>query len=807
MHASRGSTNAGADDSTNKNTLSDSHLQGENRFGSTEQDSNQQDLGHTTDSSANGLMATNSRIRRNVRRIGVQKPFANFSTNAAQEELVESLEKVIQALTKPSTNSSRPIEEGEGGKGTVSVVLPSQLSRRERKEAKRRLDATAGASSGIEERAVGPLFPAVPEDIGQAISKARSAAGQGPRQPHPLPSPTSPVKGKFIAQPSKRVSPSVEKLFPAFGQPSSSSKSKAGKKDWATNNSDSSNIFAPSPGSGKKEGGGGNNEGKVEPPSRVDPPQRCVEVLYNRNAPDIFSWITTSSSAFGTVLDAEHAGHMKARERGEWALQWLRTAYQYKVAPPDLVALAVAAGEPGYDLLPPRPPPRRDIGVTGAAYTWRHEEVWSKDGVSVKSSSGSEKDAGIGERSGVKAASGAVNSGNRAGSRLEEEAVGEKERKSAAERLAEDGDEEDYAGEEMVEEKVVLVDDIAATSGSNDDEALVDSGVELEEGGMWIWQKIAATPQNEIDMFGSTDSELLNVEVDAENDGDIEDSVSVSCEENEKESSTSSTVKSTRGMGFSNAKRKGGGKAALGSQLLKAIASRMKEHPPKVIVIGDVHGCIDELKDLLVAADYRPGDLLLFLGDLVAKGPDSVGVVRMARELGGISVRGNHEFEVLRWQQIISGGADQPLLRSEHYQIAQGLAEEDVEWLRCSPWYIHSKELEALFVHAGFVSGVRLTRQNPRLMMNMRSILPDGTATSKHHESYPWARLWSGPQTVYFGHDAERGMQKHACATGLDTGCVYGGRLSACLLPEGKVVSVPAHQEYITFKRKRTIKG
>ncbi|KAG5190050.1 Bis-tetraphosphatase, symmetrical [Tribonema minus] len=230
---------------------------------------------------------------------------------------------------------------------------------------------------------------------------------------------------------------------------------------------------------------------------------------------------------------------------------------------------------------------------------------------------------------------------------------------------------------------------------------------------------------------------------------------------------------------------------------------RFKHRHPRVIAIGDVHGCVEELQELIRKADYRPGDLLLFLGDLVAKGPDSIGAIRMARELGGIAVRGNHEFEVLRWHQIISTGGEHPLIGSEHYHIAKNLTAEDVAWLRSSPWYMHSRDLDALFVHAGFVSGVRLFRQNPRLMMNMRSILPDGTATSKHFEAWPWARLWEGPQTVFFGHDAERGLQVHEHAVGIDTGCVYGGRLTACILPERRLISVDARNEYITFKRRK----
>jgi hypothetical protein len=109
-----------------------------------------------------------------------------------------------------------------------------------------------------------------------------------------------------------------------------------------------------------------------------------------------------------------------------------------------------------------------------------------------------------------------------------------------------------------------------------------------------------------------------------------------------------------------------------------------------------------------------------------------------------------------------------------------------------------------LFVHAGFVAGLRMQRQNPRLMMNMRSILPDGTATAKHFSNWPWARLWDGPESVVFGHDADRGLQLYERATGIDTGCVYGGRLTAYLLPEQKLVSVGAKRQYLAFKPKRT---
>ena len=85
-------------------------------------------------------------------------------------------------------------------------------------------------------------------------------------------------------------------------------------------------------------------------------------------------------------------------------------------------------------------------------------------------------------------------------------------------------------------------------------------------------------------------------------------------------------------------------------------------------------------------------------------------------------------------------GAEESRSGNEHYKIAKAMGKLDLKWLSNLPWYIQSKDLGALFVHAGFVSGIRMKKQNPRLMMNMRSILPDGTVTSKYFDNWPWAR-------------------------------------------------------------------
>lgn len=225
---------------------------------------------------------------------------------------------------------------------------------------------------------------------------------------------------------------------------------------------------------------------------------------------------------------------------------------------------------------------------------------------------------------------------------------------------------------------------------------------------------------------------------------------------------------------------------------------------PRVIVIGDVHGCITELQALLRLADFQPGDQVVLLGDLVAKGPDSVGVVQMAREIGARTVRGNHDFEVVRWWEARErGDGQQSVVSMEHARIAEQLGAAEHAWLVESPWFIESEEMGYLFVHAGFIPGVKLTQQNPRLMMNMRSVLQDGTVTARNVADCEWAKLWQGPQTVVFGHDAFRGLQQHEFAMGIDTGCVYGGRLTALLLPENRMVSVAAKRCYVSPKKFR----
>jgi predicted phosphodiesterase len=215
----------------------------------------------------------------------------------------------------------------------------------------------------------------------------------------------------------------------------------------------------------------------------------------------------------------------------------------------------------------------------------------------------------------------------------------------------------------------------------------------------------------------------------------------------------------------------------------------------RTLFIGDVHGCAEELDALLAECQYRPGDRVVLVGDLVAKGPDSAGVVRRARERGLLAVRGNHDAHVLRWHA--GKMPEGKKLKPEHRQVLDTLEDEDWAYLEALPLQRHFPELNVRVVHGGLVPGVPMEKQKPELMLNLRSITPDGEPSKKVDDGAPWASLWKGPELVIFGHDALRGLQRHPHAIGLDTGCVYGQRLTAYVLPEARFYSVKAKRAYL----------
>ncbi|MFT3922468.1 MAG: metallophosphoesterase [Myxococcales bacterium] len=215
----------------------------------------------------------------------------------------------------------------------------------------------------------------------------------------------------------------------------------------------------------------------------------------------------------------------------------------------------------------------------------------------------------------------------------------------------------------------------------------------------------------------------------------------------------------------------------------------------RTLFVGDVHGCLDELKQLLKKLAASTADRVIFVGDLVAKGPDSQGVVAMVRELGASSVLGNHDDAVLRYRRAQQSG-EEARIKPGHLAVARSLQEADWLWLEHLPLYLRVPEHEVAVVHAGVVPGKALEAQARDDLLAMRTLRSDGSASPRLEDGDLWAAHYKGPEHVVFGHNAISGLQRTSYASGLDTGCVYGRALTALVLPENTLVSVAARRAY-----------
>ena len=244
----------------------------------------------------------------------------------------------------------------------------------------------------------------------------------------------------------------------------------------------------------------------------------------------------------------------------------------------------------------------------------------------------------------------------------------------------------------------------------------------------------------------------------------------------------------------------------------------------RAAIVGDIHGCLEEARKCLARLrelGLTRQDELVLLGDLLDKGPDPVGVVRMFREeqeagQRTVLVLGNHEERHARWRkaeaQTITGKPNKMLDGSGALRAtSSALCTEDIAFLDSALLWHELVWAESLVVHGGILpemlpdearlpdldsldSYSRKQRDRIRRVLRLRYWRPSAhergfvpMGSEQPGDRY-WAELYDGRfGHVYFGHepfvDAEAPVE-FPHATALDLGVVHGNRLAAVLLSE-----------------------
>ncbi len=205
----------------------------------------------------------------------------------------------------------------------------------------------------------------------------------------------------------------------------------------------------------------------------------------------------------------------------------------------------------------------------------------------------------------------------------------------------------------------------------------------------------------------------------------------------------------------------------------------------RTIIFGDLHGCLRELEALLKKVRARPEDRIISVGDLICKGPSTKGVLERAMRMRNLScVLGNHEYRFLQhWQRGLT-----PDEKPYDLETARQMGRKYDTYMRfIDSWPIYVAYKDFIVVHGGFDPSEPISRQSAWELTNIRRI---GRRETPWYESYKDKRL------VVFGHWVHREPIVRDNAIGLDTGCVYGGKLTAVILPERRIVSVRAKRRY-----------
>jgi bis(5'-nucleosyl)-tetraphosphatase (symmetrical) len=236
-------------------------------------------------------------------------------------------------------------------------------------------------------------------------------------------------------------------------------------------------------------------------------------------------------------------------------------------------------------------------------------------------------------------------------------------------------------------------------------------------------------------------------------------------------------------------------------------------------LVGDIQGCAKAFEALLTAVRFDPNrDHLWCLGDLVNRGPDSLATLRLWRDVGGQAVLGNHDLYALsarrgRWprrndtldQLFLAPDCDELLARLESMPVLKKL-EIELAGTQRPIWLVHGgvhpswhgklDEVAERFANLPLTQA-RLEDPEVRFVTTVRCCTRagdrsrfDGKPEACPLPYRPWDEFARGVEFFVHGHWAWRGYYRGANSIGLDSGCVYGGPLTAYCVEEDRIEQI-----------------
>lgn len=229
----------------------------------------------------------------------------------------------------------------------------------------------------------------------------------------------------------------------------------------------------------------------------------------------------------------------------------------------------------------------------------------------------------------------------------------------------------------------------------------------------------------------------------------------------------------------------------------------------KTVIIGDIHACLTEFKELLELVNYKsPHVRVILLGDLIDRGPASVECVQLAQQLNLECVMGNHEKKFLKW--FHSQNTRVNVYSGKDYYSK--FTDENVNYISNMSPYIKISELNAVIVHAGLRPGIALENQKKDDLYYIRYMDKDNKFVSLKKINNlgsieaAGAHFWTdgGPfenYNIIYGHQVweepriDR-FSNGSFTVGIDCGCCFGNKLCAYCIETGEFYFVKAKSVY-----------